>query len=356
MIFSKTLCFFILVFAIKGVSKPELSEAQNSLQESIKGQNLDSSSTWVAHLIREKNLEKRISDLQIKEGTIPVTMIFKDQKFRPLVQIPIEFLRPGWSVFIQEKILVPFQNQIGSYKLFAYLNSRVNEVDIVVKGPNNGIEKERIYIVAPDAQEFKIVSPWDALRLGLGSALFSYKQTGYNNYQAWTGIIAVQYHSPEEKSKFGLISDLAMTALTVSSSNGLSPQLLQFNGDIIYFFPWSPNSRWRKQALLGLDYFTMLSNGAPFGFKDLITPEVGGRARYIVNEQEDMIFEFRYSPLNGVSNLKERGYILSYSRSWLLPNLHRIEAGIRLLDFTYQSNPNITASTQTFSFLVSYSL
>lgn len=344
------------MFAIKGVSATDLNHDQNSSQGTTNGPSLDNSSTWVAHLIRDKDLNNRISDLQIKEGTIPVTMIFKDQKFRPLVQIPIEFQRPGWSVFIQEKSLVPSQNQVGFFKLFAYLNSRVNEVDIVVKGPNKELEKERIYIVAPDAQEFKIVSPWDALRLGLGSALLSYKQTGYNNYQAWTGILAVQFHSPEEKSKFGLISDLAMTALTVSSSNGLSPQLLQFNGDIIYFFPWSPNSRWRKQALIGLDYFTMLSNGAPFGFKDLITPEVGGRARYIVNEQEDMIFEGRYSPLSGVSNLKERGYILSYSRSWLLPNLHRMEAGIRLLDFTYQSNPNVTASTQTFSLLFSYTL
>ncbi|MBN8536590.1 MAG: hypothetical protein J0M15_06020 [Deltaproteobacteria bacterium] len=356
MIFFRFICLFLLIFVLEGVSAQEKNEVQKPLQESVKSPTIDNSSTWVAHLIRDKNVNQRISDLLIKEGTIPVTMIFKDQKFRPLVQIPIEFARPGWSVFIQEKFLAPISDQPGSYKLFAYLNDRVNEVEIVVRGPKKEIERERVYIVSPDAQEYKIVSPWDALRLGLGSALISYKQTGYNSYQAWTGVLAVQFHSPEEKSKFGLISDLSMTALTVSSSNGLSPQLLQFNGDIIYFFHWSPNSRWRKQALVGLDYFTMLSNGAPFGFKDLVTPEVGGRARYIVNEKEDIIFELRYSPLSGISNFKERGYIVSYSRSWLLPNLHRVEAGIRLLDFTYQSNPNITASAQTLSLLLSYSL
>jgi hypothetical protein len=311
---------------------------------------------WTAHLLRDKANNARIQNLELSEAKLPVTMIFRDQKFRPLVQVPLKFIRPGWTLLIQGKVPLTKTKDPEIFNIYAYLNGRINEMQLVAIGPNKEEESERIFIIAPEAQEYEVISPWDAVRFSLGSSLLSYSQSGFSNYNAWTGLLGAQVHSPEVGAKWGGLAELYMTVLTFESSQELAPQYAQGYLAGIYFLPWQPSSPWRLQVLAGLDYSTMYSNGATFGFKDLISPDIGFRGRYILNKDSDYLMEARYAPLSSSDFFDQRGFVLGISKSWILKNLHRAELGFRYLDFTYNYEGAVKVSIKSTSFVVTYSL
>lgn len=317
--------------------------------------------TWLAHIVRSQK-EGAISKLILPSAMLPVVMINQGKRFRPMVEISLTFDRPGWKLLIQGTTPVTPTTDKKKYKVFAYINSKINELLLVANGPEGVSESEKIYIYAPEAQEFNVITPWDAMKITIGSTYLSYKQTGFDDFYSWSGLLSVQLHSPEESSSFGLLGEINVTALTVSSNqNKYGPQLGQGILDGIYFFKWDQSSIWRIQAIAGVNYITMFSNGAPFGFKNLISPELGVRARRILDAKSDLTYEFRFLPMNSSFDLIERGFAASVSKSWILANLHRGEAGLKYNDFSYRSYrpeqeiKNQTVSCQTLSFILSYS-
>ncbi|MGE5087189.1 MAG: hypothetical protein ACM3MG_12860 [Bacillota bacterium] len=310
----------------------------------------------LAHIIQSKSGDS-IEGLTLPQTQLPVVMVQNKKNFRPMVEIPLTYNRKGWSLWIQGKTPVTPTTEEGKFKVFAYLKGKVNELHLVARGPQGETQSERIYLYSPEAQEFSVVSPWDAVKLTLGSTYLIYQQSGYTDFYSWSGLLSAQIHSPEEGARFGMIGQVSMTALTISSNQkGYGPQIGQGNIDGIYFFPWSLSSRWRNQIMGGLYYVTMFSNGAPFGFKNLFAPEFGFRTRYLLNEKSDFISEFRFMPLNSSTDLNERGYSLSFSKSWILPNLHRGEVGLQFNDLRYSASPTDLINMKALSVIFSYSL
>ncbi len=313
--------------------------------------------TWFAHILREKPTGQHIQFLGTPEVKIPVLMVYQDNKFRPLIELPIQYVRPGWTLFVQGNIQLAEDGGPGQFRLYAYLNSRVNLVDITAQGPVGAHEIERIYIVAPEAQEFKVQSPWDAVTLGIGSTFLTYKQTTYVDYHAWTGLLTLQAHSPEDQHRFGVLAEADMTILSVSSNEGYGPQVGQAFLDGVYFWPAAVNSKWRSEILLGANYITIITNGAPFGFSNLYSMEAGFRARSIIGPKSNYIYELKFAPLGGgVFDFSNRGITASIFRSWMLSNLHRGEIGLKYVDFTYHSSADVVVDVNVMSLMLGYTL
>lgn len=347
--------FFLLIFSVL-LPRQGLAEGDSASPPSTPTAPESQPTSWVAHIMQPKK-DGAITGLTIPQMELPVVTIKSEQRFRPMVEVPLHYERPGWKLLIQGKIPVSPGTEEGTYKVFAYMNSRISELLLVAQGPDGAKEVERIYIYAPEAMEFNVVTPWDAVKLSLGSTYLAYQQTGYNNFYLWSGIVTAQIHSPENGGHLGYLADASITALRLASNqNNYGPQVAQILLDGIYFLPWKENSRWRFQAMAGGSYTTFLSNGSPFGFNNLMTPELGLRARYLINTKSDYAFEFRYMPMSTSGFTTERGIEFAAAKSWILPNLHRAEVGIRYEDLQYHPESFESVHLNTFSFLLSYSL
>ncbi len=369
MIYLERAFLFILIFAALGSSSSNALDPSAPLPEG-KAVSSDSPSAseppaensiqrtnWQARIIRSKKSEELMENLGLPEIQLPVVMVHSGTKFRPMVEIPVSFKARGWTLFIQDKIQVTPTGEPGKFKIFAYMNGPLNEMLLVAHGPSGKKRSEIVYIYTPEAQEFNVVTPWDAVKLTIGSSYLGYQQTGYNDFYSWSGLLSVQIHSPEKASAFGYIADANVTAITLTSNQSdYGPQIIQSSLNGIYFFPWSLSTPWRIQALAGIEYSTMITNGSPFGFKDLISTELGLRSRYILNTKSDIASELRLMPLNSSMDLNQLGTMFSISKSWILSNLHRGEVGLRYYTLHYKPDPTQTVSLKTISFVISYSL
>jgi hypothetical protein len=255
-------------------------------------------------------------------------------------------------------IPLPQRSDNKRYVLFAFLNSQENEATLIYKR-NKSSEpiSQKIVIFAPSAQSFSVVNPWDALRVALGSAFLYYGQTGYSDFYSWNGLVGIRLNQPFENDRWGMMSELDYTVLTVNSNqNNWAPQLLSLRAD--GYFEKSPaGSPWRYRALGGLSYANIFSNGAPFGFNHLAAPALGVHARYVLDQQVDFQGFCRWIMLS--SNLSGRGVDCEVSRSLLFKNLHRGEAGFKYLSFDYSEEINSVGqkvSSAIYSVFFSYSL
>jgi len=104
----------------------------------------------------------------------------------------------------------------SEFKLFAYLRSRESEIILVAKGPQGETETEKLIIYAPEAQEYRISSPWGRMVVSIGLATFDYAQSSYA-FSSKTGIVKLLYASPEVISNVTLLAHLRSTVLTLSS-------------------------------------------------------------------------------------------------------------------------------------------
>lgn len=287
---------------------------------------------------------------------LPVKMVFQNNKMRPLVEIYVDFERAGWELTIDgvtPLLKTPFPYR---YKLMAYLNGSVNEITFVANGPDNKQQKAKYFVVAPDAQDFEIVTPWDTMKFYLGGTYLTYRQTKMNDFYSWNALAGLAYRSPEARGKWGIAADVNLTAFRLASNqNNYGPQLVQGLGDLVYSVPWKISARDHWQALGGVSYMSVIKNGAPFGFVDLITPTIGFRVRRIIDTDSDWVLEGRYSFLGKGINFQENGWNLSLSKGWILPNLHRADLGVKIVDYQYFPAPSQSIHVQTISYTFGYS-
>ena len=104
----------------------------------------------------------------------------------------------------------------------------------------------------------------------------------------------------------------------------------------------------------GINYLSVLSNGAPFGIKNLIVPDLGARFRYVVSEKADYYASLRLAPFD--TSFKDLGYEIEFSRSYLFSNLHRGEFGLKYSDYGFHPNVDETVGIRLISIFLSYSL
>jgi hypothetical protein len=299
---------------------------------------------WLAHILRRAPPETRIHELNFSDLSVPVMLVGKGSSIRPLVSIKLSFARPDWALLGQGKPIAI--DESGSATVYAYLNGRVGQLNLTAESKTGAVENETIYIFAPDAQEFNIVSSWSALMLGLGLNRWDYFQSLYGNYIAYTTSLVVQY-VPESSARFGLLAVGEMSFASISaSSSDYSPQLLNAHADATMMVS-NFNSRWRHRMLAGVNYLSILSNGSPFGFANLIAPEVGLRSRRPMSSAIDLIGEVRYVPLGDLLRFREYGFDIKVGLNRTLTNLHQAEIAIGFQIFTYQPTSETSVQTAT---------
>ncbi len=320
--------------------------------------NTDSdSSKWMADIIRSKS-ETRIDNLILTNKKVQVSLLKDGEKFRPSVEIFFEFKSPGWKLFVQGvHPAIHVANNL-KYKISVYLNGRVNEVLLVAKGPNGAVQSEKFFIFSSKAQELSIVSPLEAIKVSAGSSYLSYKQSNYDRFESWSGIISVTVQSDERDRTFGFYSNLNLTALTVTSNQeNYGPQIGHGILAGSYFFPENYESRWRHQMQMGIEYLTLLSNGSPFGFSNLIFPSIGYGARNVVDSKLDYFYKINFAPLKSSFDLSQKYLEIAVYRCLILENFHRGEIGIRYSNLTYSTRAgDIPVNMTTVSFLIGYTL
>ena len=311
---------------------------------------------WSAYILRRKTGEAVIEGLRVPARKIPVVLVSKEGRLRPVIEIKGIYDRKGWKLFVQNYPLRT-SDDVNDFKTFAYLNAKINQVALTAKGPNGEVENETIYVYAPDAQEFEVVSNWDRVILTAGPSILSYSQTGYGNLTALTAAVSAQYATPPDRaSRWGLFASADFTSLLFMANRPIdsSPDMLQIKGDALYRLTSEKPHFWHIQALAGISYLTMFANGSPFGFSNLIVPEVGFRSRYLLSSKTALVGEVRALPIRGL--FSQRGYDLYLGWSHILTNFHRFEMGISVSDYYYASDSNTNIQYDLVTLKLGYTL
>jgi hypothetical protein len=311
---------------------------------------------WVAHLLRRKKNIAQIHNLEFLKTQFPVTLSVVEGTLRPVVEIHGRYERPGWELLdpAGRALTNPQQKE---FSFFAFLNGRINNFQISARGPSGALESEDIYLFAPDAQEFRMDSPWSSLVLSLGFAGFSYYQTGFGDYKSATGAVSARFSPQLPDSRWGFYTSLDMTVFTLYSSPVTrSPQLIEGKLDGTMTLNPDSEGRWTWSALLGGNYLTLLSNGSPFGFANLVAPEFGVRVRFAKNTLTSVVGDLRYIPLSNWPNFSQHGVDCSLIYSRTLINLHTLEASLGYSAFSYEANSSTVVKTLLGTFKIGYSL
>jgi hypothetical protein len=114
--------------------------------------------------------------------------------------------------------------------------------------------------------------------------------------------------------------------------------------------------RFRPQLVAGMNYLNMFNNNSPFGFSNLISPDLGTRIKFFRDENMTYIIDIRYMPLIMPVDLLHRGFTLGFSLSYLLPNQHRVELGLAYSDYFYYPDQTNSILAQMYSIKLGYGL
>jgi hypothetical protein len=338
---------------------PEAEDESPAAQRPIQIPQLptdERSTAQIAYILRRRGSEFRIPDMEIYESTVPVVLISKGTEIKPTIAIHGQFSRPGWKLMLQDQIPVTFSgaSQPGQpsteFTIYAHLNGRVSEISVSAVGPGGQRQLEKVYIYAPNARAFHVVSAWDDLLLSAGLTNMSYEQTGFGAYQSINALISARYSNADGEPRFGILGSAEMTVLAFASSPiSTSPQLLEGKIDLSIRPSSQPLTRFRTRLLLGFTYLTMFSNGSPFGFSDLAAPEAGLQFRYIATYREDYVAELHFAPIGGLTKIDQHGLNMSFGWSKLLQDSRRLEVGLSYSAYSYQPDNTVSILTSLVS-------
>lgn len=332
------------------------------------------SNASIAYILRRRGDENRIKELELFDSTVPVVLIAKGSEIKPTIALHANFNRPGWKIFTQgsqglqalqgsllktnnENIqknapsqVRPNQQFNSEFTIYAHLLGRVSEVALTAIGPNGEKQSEKVYIYAPNARAYHVVSAWDDLLLSAGLTTFSYAQTGFGAYESINALASIRYGTPDSDSILSFVASAEMTILAFASSPiNTSPQIFEARGDVSIRPGPKPTGRLRSRILIGGTYLTMFSNGSPFGFSDLTAPEIGIQSRYIASFRDDWIGEIRYIPVGGITKVGQQGINLSIAWSKLLQDSRRLETGLTYSAYNYLPDDAIAIQTSLIS-------
>lgn len=336
----------------------QLKESQiDYTQTSLQSDSQLQQTKWLAQHIRVQTVENTIPGLHFEQDKYAIFLVRDGQKFRPLVSLKgyLKDFKVGSQLILENRFNVPVNEKTGYFVVNIYLTSKKNEINLVLRQKDKQFA-EKSFLVAPDAQEYNVTSPWDSVRVSLGTTYLYYSQTGYSSFYSWIGDFALRYHSPEKVGYFGFSSDLDLSLVTFKSNqNNYAPQVGQFRFEMIYFDNWENQPQYNLHYLLGGSYLTMLSNGASFGFKNLLAPDLGLRIRKVTGPKTDVAATLRLSLMD--TQFKDRGVELELSAGFILNNSHRAELGLKYLDYAYSPDKSIDqVKLKTTTFFVSYTL
>jgi hypothetical protein len=308
-------------------------------------------STWAAELVTEG---PSIPNLTLIETQIPVTLVPNGGRLRPMIEIRIHYVQPGWVLFAQRTPIAQ-DNIPNEFTVFAYLKAKITEVTLTGVSPTGEMQSEKILIMAPQAQELPLTGSWGEGMAGVGFASFRYTQSGFGTFVSKTAIMTLQYTSPRWTSPLGLYAGAHMTMVTFSSNpiNG-GPQVLEAKLDATYLLNVNPSDRYQNKVLFGINYLTMFSNGSQFGFSNLFTPEIGFQSKYSLTPATYLMGEFRYAPAGNSLNLAQRGLDADITIGHALKALNRLELGVYYTNFAYEPSGGASVKANLFSIQLGY--
>ncbi len=314
---------------------------------------------WVAEVSRETDPAKRIETVELIHQRIPVALRRKDGKLRPFVEIRALLKDSGSKVFIEDRdTLYPVTlKEGGMFVVFVYLNSIKSELNLQVLGSDGQTKKtEKFIVYAPDVQEYKIGKPWGLLVISPGGAVLRYKQTNFGDYASINGLVSATFESEPVFGKFSLAGDFALTLWTVRSSpTDTAPQLLGAHAHLLYALR-DPKSRLQVHPMVGVQYYTLFSNGSQLGFANLIAGGVGTKIRYEFTDRARLTLQGFYAPLKGVFSLKDFGTETSLTASYKLENNHRVELGAVYSRQAFEASDITRVDLGAISIRLGYSL
>jgi hypothetical protein len=311
---------------------------------------------WTAHILREKDANLRLPDLYIHEAKVPIMLVAREGGFRSLVDVRGRFNRPGWMLYVGKEP-VRITTPEGDFSVPSYVFGKVSEVAFTAVGPNKQTSTERVFIYAPEAKEFKQVSPFDAILIGIGGGFLHYSQTGSVYFKSLTGLVYGKLNWPNTEAKYSVLVGAEATGVTLAAAPiEVGPQLVRGKVDFVYRRPKNSLSRWRMEYLLGLSYLTMISNGSPFGFSNLIAFQGGVRAHYTAGPKTSITLEARYIPIKEPFGFENKGMDLEFTWSRILPNVHRFDLGFSYYNFNYHPEDGTRINTGLLVYRVGYGI
>jgi hypothetical protein len=308
---------------------------------------------WTAELFRETGSAPRIAGLIVDDSRVPITLLPKEGHLRPLIEIRGKLNRPGWDLAVEGS---PVAIEDGRFAVHAFLKSRYAEISFAATGPRGERETERVIVLAPDAQEFRIAPAWGELLLSAGGVGIAYYQSGYGQFTSKAALLSAEYFSPPVGARWNLLASLGLTVGTFSANAPYGPAWLAASVDAAYLLTPDGSSRFQLSGLGGIGYLTMFSNGSPFGFANLIAPQLGARASFALGGASQLVGELRFAPLGGIFDVKQRGVDGIFGWNVKLPNLHRLELDFGVSDWTYLPDGIHTLDTTLWIFRVGYSI
>ncbi len=321
----------VLIFGLlggAGVSSAQETQEEDGVVEAQRA-------VWLAYVLRQRSEDVRIEGMEIKVLELPVFLVPQGESFRPLVKMRVEFRRPDWELFVGGRTPVNEDDNPNVYAVYAYLNSRISEVEIQARGPGGQLEKEKVYIFAPEAREFKVVSPFDAIVASIGVGELVYKQSSFGTFVSNTLTIEARYLSPEKGKRLGYLMDFSMTLYTFRSSPiERNPHYVQGRLGVTYPTQIFSDLQWRSRIFLGVRGSALIPQGSPFGFSDLYGLEAGLRSEYFYRGDRSYALEAYYSPFDPKKLLRDRS--IEMRGSWYF-NVGEFRRGRLSLGYSHQT-------------------
>ncbi len=337
-------------FAQEPAQNPSVTAGPEIPKDSSKLKKSDS----FAKVKRSEEVGLRIPGLVISVVDIPIFLIQKASEVKSLVAIPYDLeLPPGGRIIINDRTEIPIPKNREQRNFYLYLTGKTNSIKVTMIVGSNKFS-ETILVEAPQAQEFKVAVPWDAVKIGIASVFLGYKQTGYPDFYSWNGLLSLNVHTPEKVGRLGLSLDVDSTVFTAKATADYNPQLLTARGDVIYPFTTMGSPLTTYYLGVGAAYSNLSSNGAPFGYRSLLSSEFTFKMRYLVNKKTDYFGSISIVPLK--PSLSD--YVLQFegSKSFLMQNLHRAEFGLRVFDMSHHPDPQNAVRMITYALFLNYSI
>lgn len=269
------------------------TKGQEVVDEELREQVLKTQrALWFAHVLRQEKTGVLIKDLKIEIEKVPVYLMARGNKVRPLVMVKMTYPEEQGELMVRPNVPLRKTKVPNERILYAYLKSPVSEVPLVVKKKNGEPEKETLYLFAPEARQFKIENPFKTTFLKLGMAWAFYQQTSYGTFVSSSMQIGLKYMSPEKGQRWGILGDIDLTVFTFDSSpEDLNPQFWEGLLAATMKYKVFKGPRWRSRILGGVNTIGVYDHGSPFGFSGLYGPTLGLRSEYYVNGRTSLAFE-----------------------------------------------------------------
>lgn len=286
-----------VLFCLTIVILSPSTKGQEVVDEELREQVLQTQrALWFAHVLRQDKSGKVIKDLKIEITKIPVYLMARGNKVRPLVMVKMTYPEEQGELLVQPNVPLRKTKAPNERILYAYLRSPVSEVPLIVKKKNGNPEKETLYLFAPEARQFKIENPFKTTFLKLGMAWAFYEQTSYGTFVSRSLAIGLRYLSPEKGQRWGLLGDIDLTVFTYDSSpEKLNPQFWEGLLAATMKYKVFKGPKWRSRIFLGVNTIGVYDHGSPFGFSGLYGPTLGIRSEFYVNGRTSLGFEGYYS-------------------------------------------------------------